>query len=203
MDNRFFNSYPYTDFHELNLSWVVSELRSFATTLEQFVSINALKYADPIQWNITTQYEKNTIVIDPASGTAYISVDAVPSGVDITNTDYWTVVFNLGPLLEVLSDNLTEHDAGIGATSEIAVDKDDWLLWKNGLYVALSDILAGDQLVMNSNISKITVEDYVPTYYPNEERLVVGGKVGNDGPVISGDYHIYDAAGQAIRILKV
>ena len=107
MGNSFFNEYPYTDFHELNLSWVIKELRTFATTLEQFVSINALKYADPIQWNITKQYEKNTIVIDPLTGVAYISVQPVPIGVELTREEYWTVVFDLGSFVTRAAQNFT------------------------------------------------------------------------------------------------
>lgn len=94
-----FDQFPYTNFHELNLTWILDALKAIQTTTEQFVAINSLKYADPIQWNITSQYEKNTIVIDPQNGTAYISVQPVPSGVSLTNEDYWTVVFDLGSLL--------------------------------------------------------------------------------------------------------
>ena len=71
---QFMNKYPYTDFHELNADWLIKTLMEMINQVENFVSLNAIKYADPIQWNITKQYEKNTIVIDPLSGTAYISV---------------------------------------------------------------------------------------------------------------------------------
>ena len=107
MNNMFLNKYPYTDFHELNLSWVISVITEVQKTLNDFVAINALKYADPIQWNITSQYEKNTIVIDPLTGVAYISVQAVPSGVALTNTDYWSVVFDLGQFVVRASKNFS------------------------------------------------------------------------------------------------
>ena len=70
-------------------------IREMQTELNNFVVTNAIKYADPIDWNITKQYEKNTVVIDANSGIAYLSVDPVPPGVAITNTDYWTVIFDL------------------------------------------------------------------------------------------------------------
>ena len=44
-----FERFPYTNFHELNATWIIEELVKLKTTIEQFVSINALKYADPIQ----------------------------------------------------------------------------------------------------------------------------------------------------------
>ena len=162
MDNRFFNSYPYTDFHELNLSWVISELRSFATTLEQFVSINALKYADPIQWNITTQYEKNTIVIDPVTGVAYISVAAVPSGVALTNTDYWTVVFDLGSFVVKAAKNFTSnYEEATTLTATMSLNAGDWVIWGDTLYKALVNITAGDSYVVDGNIKQFTMEDVI------------------------------------------
>ena len=53
-----FRQFPYTNFHELNLDWMLRMLQEIDTTMSQFVAINALKYADPIQWNITSQYSK-------------------------------------------------------------------------------------------------------------------------------------------------
>ena len=76
-----FDQFPYTNFHELNLDWILKALDNIQKTMDQFVALNSLKYADPIQWNITSQYAKNTIVIDPQTGTAYISVQPVPEGV--------------------------------------------------------------------------------------------------------------------------
>lgn len=162
MGNSFFNEYPYTDFHELNLSWVIKELRSFATTLEQFVSINALKYADPIQWNITSQYEKNTIVIEPQTGSAYISVQPVPAGVIITNTDYWTIVFDLNRLLVKSAQNFTNHyESELTLTATFPSQVNDWLVWGEELYTVISPIIAGDQYVVDSNIKRFNMEGLI------------------------------------------
>ena len=162
MGNSFLNEYPYTDFHELNLSWVIKELRTFATTLEQFVSINALKYADPIQWNITSQYEKNTIVIDPVTGVAYISVAPVPAGVIITNTDYWTPVFDLGALTEKAGRNIAnKYEENTTLTATFPSNVNDWLIWGDVLYRVISPIIAGDQYVIDSNIKHFTIEDLI------------------------------------------
>ena len=162
MNNLFLNRYPYTDFHELNLSWLIQVITEVQTTLEQFVSINALKYADPIQWNITTQYEKNTIVIDPVSGVAYISVQPVPSGVALTNTDYWTVVFDLGQFVVRASKNFSLHyEADTTTSATFASTAGDWLVWGDTLYKALVNITPGDTYVVDGNIEHFTMEELV------------------------------------------
>ena len=157
-----FERFPYTNFHELNSTWIIEELVKLKTTIEQFVSINALKYADPIQWNIVSQYEKNTIVIDPLTGTAYISVQPVPSGVIITNTDYWTVVFDLGSFVVRAAKNFTDKfEEATTLTATFPSSINDWLIWGDVLYLVISPIVAGDQYVEGSNIQHFTAEDVI------------------------------------------
>lgn len=155
-----FDHFPYTNFHELNLDWILRMLKEIDQTMSEFVAINALKYADPIQWNITSQYEKNTIVIDPQTGTAYISVAPVPIGVALTNTDYWTVVFDLGSFVVKAAKNLaTVYEAETTTTATVNIAKDTWLIWGDTLYKALVNITAGDSYVDGSNIQHFTIED--------------------------------------------
>ena len=155
-----FDTFPYTNFHELNLDWILRMLKEIDKTMSEFVAINALKYADPIQWDITSQYEKNTIVIDPQTGTAYISVAPVPVGVALSNTDYWAVVFDLGQFVVKAAKNFCsryEEETTLTATFSSAVN--DWIIWGDTLYRALVNITAGDSYVIDSNIKQFTVED--------------------------------------------
>ena len=157
-----FDNFPYTNFHELNLDWILKMLQQIDKTMSEFVAINALKYADPIQWSIIRQYEKNTIVIDPLTGTAYISVQPVPSGVAITNTDYWTVVFDLGAFVVRASKNFAaKYEDATTLTATFPSSVNDWLIWGDVLYRAISPIVAGDQYVIGSNIEHFTAEDII------------------------------------------
>lgn len=158
---QFMNRYAYTDFHELNADWMIRTMMELINQVENFVSLNAIKYADPIQWNITSQYEKNTVVIDPLSGTAYISVKPVPMGVALTNTDYWTVVFDLGSFVVRAAKNFSNrYEADTTTTATFASSEGDWLVWGDTLYeVIVPTINAGDQYVVDSNIRHITVEE--------------------------------------------
>ena len=157
-----FDHFPYTNFHELNLAWILEMLKEIDKTMDEFVAINALKYADPIQWNIVSQYEKNTIVIDPLTGTAYISVQPVPAGVSLTNTDYWSVVFDLGQFVVKAAQNFcTRYEEATTLTATFPSLVNDWLIWGDTLYYALVNITAGDTYVPDSNIKQFTVEDVV------------------------------------------
>lgn len=148
--------YNRTDFHELNLDWIISDLRTLAETLENFISLNTIKYANPIQWNITTQYEANTVVIDANDGTAYLSVKPVPTGVALTNTDYWTPIFTLNLLSA--NQNITLRDDGSNVLATFASDTDDWLIWNSTLYKVSQPIAINEAYVAGYNLTRYSVE---------------------------------------------
>lgn len=80
-----FNKYPYTDFHELNLDWVLAKIKELGITIDEFTALNQLRYGGT--WNIANAYEKWTIVYDAEY--AYLSLKPVPAGILLTNTEYW------------------------------------------------------------------------------------------------------------------
>lgn len=154
--------YNRTDFHELNLDWIISDLRTLAETLENFISLNTIKYANPIQWNITTQYEANTVVIDANDGTAYLSVKPVPTGVAITNTDYWTPIFTLNLLSA--NQNITLRDDGSNVLATFASDTDNWIIWNSTLYKVSQAIAVNEAYVVGYNLTRYTVELFINDY---------------------------------------
>lgn len=158
----FVSKYNYTDFHELNLDWLIAAIKQMEYELENFVSINAVKYADPIAWDITRQYEKNTIVIDPITGTAYISAKPVPMGVALSNTEFWNVVFDLGRFITLAAQNFANsYESVLTTTATVPTNKGDWVVWNSLLYEALNDIHVGDMYVEDGNIKRATVEYFV------------------------------------------
>lgn len=106
----FYDKFPYTNFQELNLDRIIQELVQVKEGLQFVIDNASLKYADPIQWNITKQYQANTVVIDPASGIAYLSTKPVPDNIQITDTGYWTPIFDLGSLFDDLSQQITDEE---------------------------------------------------------------------------------------------
>lgn len=141
---------PYTNFHDLNLDWIIEVLNEFNTKLTDFVSLATIKYADPIQWDITSQYEANTVVVD-SNGNAYLSVRPVPSGVSLDRSEYWTKIGNFDELWADVKRAITPLDEGHSptATADRAVND---LVWVNGALVRVTKAMtAGDAYVPGSN----------------------------------------------------
>lgn len=85
-----FNTYPYTDTHELNLDWIIKKMRELDIQFDEFKVINTITFSGA--WDITKQYPAWTIVSDNNLG--YVSIKPVPAGVVLTNTEYWRLVID-------------------------------------------------------------------------------------------------------------
>ncbi len=145
-----FEHFPYTNFHDLNLDWIVQELEKLTSDVRDFISINAIKYANPILWDITSQYEKNTVVLDK-DGNAYLSVQPVPAGVSLDRKEYWTNIGNFSALWESVKEAITIPDEGHETTASASRAVND-LVWVNGqLLEVTSPMIAGNSYVVGSN----------------------------------------------------
>lgn len=112
----FFDKYPYTDFHELNLDWLISTVKLLTKEMHDFELVNKITFEGT--WSIAKQYKPFSIVTDGDAG--YISTQPVPAGVQITNEDYWTliadysaIVGNLGARVTALENEVDDMKNGI------------------------------------------------------------------------------------------
>lgn len=85
----FWNKYPYTNFHELNLDWILHKIMGLEKTMTEWEALNKITFSG--EWDITKQYPAWCIV-NTGGTQGYISIKPVPAGVVITNTDYWAGV---------------------------------------------------------------------------------------------------------------
>jgi len=130
--------YPYTNFHELNLEWLLAQFKELQKFVKDFALTNEITYGG--EWDITKGYQASTIVVYNDSG--YIAIKPVPVGVDITNTDYWVKVANF-----------TQEIAGIGSRvdtleNQVATNTENI----DGLIEELNDMGVQLGAAMNKNI---------------------------------------------------
>ena len=205
----FQHGWPYSNFHDLNLDWIISVIRELETKITQFVALNTVKYANPLQWDITRQYETNTVVINPQDGTAYLSIQPVPSGVQITNTDYWTPIFTLQNFTTALKKAiaLPQETIGAGASAEIPAKTVFWA--GDQLVYAPEDIPVGTVIIPGTNCKPVTVVDLInevyqtayAVYNASQTTIELGWvRTAQDPSIDAGDVHTYIRAEETIRI---
>lgn len=171
------------EMYQYNLGWLIEELMSFKEDLATAIDLKTIKYADPIQWDITTQYPANTVVVDPKSGTAYMSKVPVPAGVELDNANYWVVVFNYQDIYNKIMDGVAFNDRDQDyATKDLLVND---LVWYAGdLYRVIREIPTGSKYIPETNLIKTSIESLLASYYGRDRTA----QVSNDTVNVSGDY---------------
>lgn len=163
------------EMYQYNLGWLIKELLSFKQDLATAIDLKTIKYADPIQWDITTQYPANTVVVNPKSGTAYMSKVPVPAGVELTNDNYWVVVFNYQDIYNKIMDGVAFNDRDQDyATKDLLVND---LVWYAGdLYRVTRDIPIGSKYIPGTNLIKTTIESLLVNYYGRDRTAEVSNE---------------------------
>lgn len=148
--------WPYTDYHNLNLDWILDTLKKQDAAIADFISLNSITYANPLQWDITRQYPKNQVVLD-TNGDGYLSVQPVPVGVEINNTDYWSKIGNFSELWSTVKLAITAADEGLKTTASADRASGDLVWLNNTLYVCTTAITRGTEYGTN-NTAKTTID---------------------------------------------
>lgn len=99
----FFENFPYTNFHEMNLDWVLKEIENLKVYIENYTAVNRVAYAGI--WDITKQYPQWALVTSEDS--TYLSSKPVPVGIPLDNEDYWILLADLDPRIAGIIQNLS------------------------------------------------------------------------------------------------
>ena len=185
---------PYTNFHNLNLDWIIKALNDIDRKLANFVSLNTIKYADPIKWDITSQYPQNTLVLDPQDGTAYLSVQPV---------------FTLQNFIDPLKNAITavpQQENGQAATEQLPANSvffvGDILCTNPETIPQTSLVVIGTNCVAVSVIDLISRLFSTPTawYRVSDTSINMGFQPSAASTIYGGDVHVYSPTDQTITI---
>lgn len=72
-------------------------------------------FADPLEWSDAHGYEPLTIVT--CQGNSYTSMQSVPAGIDIANTEYWAQTGNYNAQIEAYRQEVRAYDQRIAANA--------------------------------------------------------------------------------------
>lgn len=164
--------FPHTREYEGDLGYILKQITKLVNEYNDFFKYNSIKFADPIEWDITTQYPAFMIVFDTVNGASYISKQPVPAGITLDNSDYWSFV---GPLI-VDGDARTEIERILRficnkyeTTTEATFNSnaDSFIIIQGDFYKTTLHINTGETYTEGYNIQKVTIEDMV-LYYMGE-----------------------------------
>lgn len=124
--------------------------------MQQYIENSSISYADPIQWDITKQYPRNTVVVT-VNGDGYLSTQPVPIGIDIDNEDYWTKIGNFSELWGSVKLAITPVDEKLKTTASAARAVNDLVWLNNDLYVITKAMDAGTRYIEGTNCKKTNI----------------------------------------------
>lgn len=159
----FLNGYPYTDFHEMNLDFLLQSMNALKKAFSDFTASNSLIFAEPLLHDISKSYAKNTIVLD-SEGNSYISLQAVPVGVQLSDSEYWLMVFNFEDYTEKANKNFTVNYFRDTTRSDRVLSVGDWLVLDDILYKVTAAIAVDDLFEVGVNIEHFTVEQFLKDF---------------------------------------
>lgn len=124
--------------------------------MQQYIESSSISYADPIQWDITKQYPRNTVVVT-VNGDGYLSTQPVPIGIDIDNEDYWTKIGNFSELWGSVKPAITPVDEKLKTTASANRNINDLVWLNNDLYVITKAMDAGTRYIEGTNCKKTDI----------------------------------------------
>lgn len=158
--------FPHTRTYEGDLGYIIAQIEKLTANYNQFYALNKIKVADPIEWDISTWYESYTIVTYSDNNATYISKKPVPSGVAITNSEYWEYIGSLvvdadarTGILNILKFIADAFEATSTASTAHAIG--DFIISSGKFYKVINTINLGDTITPGVNVLETTVENMV------------------------------------------
>lgn len=200
-----FSEYPYTNFHELNLDWIIKTVKELTDTVDDFVAYNKITFFGT--WTGTAY--PAWAVVDDGSGNGYLSLQPVPAGVSLSDANYWTQVASYSTIYSAFNQRITDLENGYAAllartvnghplSANVTVDANEvpysGTLSSNNVKAALDELHAANDATFDNNgiYMKARVRNGVVTVTTLSGTLTVA--VNNGGVLITipNGFHSFD-----------
>ena len=156
--------FPHTRNYDGDLGYIIKKIIELTDNYNNFFAYNSIKFSDPIEWNITTQYPAYMIVFD--GDTSYISKKPVPAGININNSDFWEVLGSLiidgearAEIERILRFVANAYETGTTATALRASGA--YIVIQGNLWKTTMPINVGETYTEGYNIEHVTIETMI------------------------------------------
>lgn len=129
----------------------------------------SLTFAVPVEWDINTAYEINMIVF--VGKKAYTAIQNVPTGIQITNTAYWSETGVPYVDLQDIRAHLNQLDDDVSDINDDIEGLDTRIGTNSQNIASLTQALANTTAALNSattTLNNIMVSLYTP--YPTQQQ---------------------------------
>lgn len=167
----FFDNFPYNNFHDLNLDWILEAVKDLDASVREYMAVNKVGFGGI--WDITKQYPAYTVVADGSQ--SYISLKPVPAGVAIGNTEYWQLLADLDPRIGPLVEEVDTLSGKVDTLTGKVNTLESISLFNVKKYGAVGDGVADDTAAFHACIAAAAGSTvYVPAgAYNISEPLVL------------------------------